>query len=101
LALRLLAQQEPPPELLRALNRSLVGPFRWAGLEAKRERLALLRERFECEFCGRFLEWFQNAKAREIAEGAMSNAEKIALLRQELFADVDELEKSGEIVLPD
>jgi len=63
LALRLLGQEEPPPELLRALNRSLVGPFRWAGLEAKRDRLGLLR--------------------------------------QELFADVDELEKSGEIVLPD
>ena len=74
LALRLLAHQEPPPELLRALNRSLVGPFRWAVLEIKRERLGRLREWFECEFCGQFLEWFQNAKAREIAEGGMPNA---------------------------
>jgi hypothetical protein len=40
-------------------------------------------------------------KAREIAERPMSNAEKIALMRQVLFADVDELERPGEIVLPE
>jgi hypothetical protein len=101
LALSLVAHQKPPPELLKALNRSLVGPFRWAGLEAKRDRLALLREKLECESCGRFLKWFQNAKAREIAENQMSNSEKIALMRQVVFGDVDELERSGEIVLPD
>jgi hypothetical protein len=101
LALRLAAHQAPPPELLRALNRSLVGPFKLAGLEVKRDRLWLLRERSDIESCGRFIKWVQNAKAREIAENSMSNAEKIALLRQALFADVDELERSGEIVLPD
>jgi hypothetical protein len=74
LALSPLAHQNPPPELLSSLSRTLVGPFRWAGLEIKRDRLGLLRERFDCEFCGRFLEWFQNAKAREIAENQMSNS---------------------------
>jgi hypothetical protein len=101
LALGLAAHQNPPPELLRALNRSLVGPFQLAGLEVKRDRLGLLREKLERESRGRFLKWMENAKAREIAEGSMSNAEKILLLRQVLFADVDELERSGEIVLPD
>ncbi|HXP59674.1 MAG TPA: hypothetical protein VN829_04235 [Dongiaceae bacterium] len=101
LALSLLAHQKPPPELLRTLNRSLVGPFRWAGLEIKRDRLGLLREKLESELCGRFLKWFQNAKAREIAENQTSNAEKIALLRQAVFGEIDELERSGEIVLPD
>ncbi len=64
------------------------------GLEGKRER-------FERESCGVLLEWLRNAKGGEIAERPMSNAEKIALLRQVVFADVDELERSGEIVLPD
>jgi hypothetical protein len=101
LALGLLANRKPPPELLRAVNRSLVGPFRWAGLQLKRERLGLLREKSETESCGRFSKWVRDTKAREIAESSMSNAEKIALLRQALFADVDKLERSGEIVLPD
>ncbi len=100
-ALRLLAREEPAPELLRAVNRSLVGPFRWAGLEVRRDRLGLLREKFECEFCDRFLKWLRDPKAREIAESPMSNSEKIALLRETLFADVDELEKSGEVILPE
>jgi hypothetical protein len=53
------------------------------------------------EACGLFLKWLRNEKAREIAESPISNAEKIALLRQPLFADVDELEKSGEVALPE
>ncbi len=31
----------------------------------------------------------------------MSNSEKIALLRQTMFADVDEFERAGEVVLPE
>lgn len=71
------------------------------GLGAKREGLGVLREKFERESCGALLEWVRNAGWREIGEGPMTNSEKIALLRQALFADVDELEKSGEVVLPD
>ena len=40
-------------------------------------------------------------KAREIAEGSLSNAEKIAELRKHLFKAVDELEASGNVVLPE
>jgi hypothetical protein len=47
------------------------------------------------------VEWLRNAKAEEIVEEPMSNAERIALMRQVVFADVDELEASGEVVLPD
>ena len=71
------------------------------GLGAKREGLGVLREKFERESCGALLEWVRNAGWREIGEGPMTNSEKFALLRQALFADVDELEKSGEVVLPD
>jgi hypothetical protein len=53
--------------------------------------LALARDRFERETCEKFLAWHKDARAREIAEGPASNAEKIAALRKAFFADVDEL----------
>lgn len=70
-----------------------------AGLE--RERLALDREKFEVEMCKKFVAWFADAKAREIAESGLSNADKIAALRAEYFRDVDALEKSGGVTLPE
>ena len=57
--------------------------------DLKREALGLDRERLEIETCKKFLAWFKDATAREIAEGKGSNAEKIAALRARLFADVD------------
>ena len=101
LALGVRDEEGPPADVLRGVNRGLVGPFRRAGLEAKRDRLGPLREKFERDCCGLFRGWFPEAEARADAERPMSNAEKIALLRQALFADVDELERSGEVVLPD
>jgi len=59
------------------------------------------REGFELGSCGVLREWLREGKAGEIAEKPMSNAEKIALLRQVVFGEIDELERSGEIVLPD
>ena len=59
------------------------------------------RKSFERGACGVLVEWLRNAKAGEIAEQPMSNAEKIALMRQVVFGAVDELESSGEVVLPD
>jgi hypothetical protein len=66
-----------------------------AGAEYK-----LNRERFEVLVCEKFLEWFRSDKARQIAEGSATNAEKIAAMRTEYFADVDAFEKSGNLVLP-
>ena len=59
------------------------------------------REKFETETCKKFLLWFKDAKAREIADSGLSNAQKIAALRAEYFKDVDALEKSGGVKLPD
>jgi len=59
------------------------------------------REGFERGACGVLLEWRRNVRAGEIADQPMPNAEKIALMRQVVFGDVDELERSGEVVLPD
>ena len=41
-------------------------------------------------------------RLEEVAEreGRYSNADKIALLRQALFADVDEFVASGQLILP-
>ncbi len=42
----------------------------------------------------------QRLEAVAEREGRYSNAERIALLRQVMFADVDELEPSGQLILP-
>ena len=68
--------------------------------EIDRAQLALDRDRFEVLLCEKFLAWFKDGKAREIAESQASNGEKIKALRKAFLADVDELEKSGKVVLP-
>lgn len=67
----------------------------------KEEQLKLSREKFEVECCEKLLELVGDAKAREIAESTSTNAEKIAQLRQLYFADVDAMEKSGAVQLPE
>lgn len=64
------------------------------------EKLALAREKFEVQFCEKFLHWYGVRKARSIAESNLSNSEKIAALRAEFFKDVDELERDGSVQLP-
>jgi hypothetical protein len=58
------------------------------------------REKFAVATCDLFLKWSKDQKAREIAAAPISNAEKIAQLRQTFFADVDALQESGSIKLP-
>lgn len=65
-----------------------------------RDQVRLQRDRIEVLTCGKFLEWLKDRRALEIAEGRGTNAAKIAALRQTFFADVDALEKSGEVKLP-
>lgn len=61
---------------------------------------ALAHQKFEVEVCEKFLAWFHDAKAKAIAESQATNSDKIAALRQAYYADVDALEKSGEVQLP-
>ncbi|MFZ4774621.1 MAG: hypothetical protein ACOYM3_04615 [Terrimicrobiaceae bacterium] len=70
-------------------------------LAVKKEALKISREKMETDSCKRFLTWFKDAQAREIAESGLSNADKIARLRQTYFADVDKLEAEGGIQIPD
>lgn len=66
----------------------------------ERERLDLDRDKHEVQTCERFLKWYGVKKARSIAESDLSNADKIAKLRQTFFADVDEAAAAGKVVLP-
>lgn len=59
------------------------------------------KAKFEVATCERFLKWYGVRQARSIAESNLSNADKIAKLRREFFADVDALEASGEVELPE
>lgn len=69
-------------------------------LRLQEQQISLDRDRFERETCETFLKWFRDQRAREIAESTATNEEKIQLLRRTYFADVDALEKSGQVKLP-
>lgn len=66
-----------------------------------KQALVLQRDRFQVQTCELFLKWFADAAARKIAESAAPKADKIAALRKDFFQDVDALEKSGSVVLPE
>lgn len=70
-----------------------------AQIEERKVRVA--ETRIAQQSCELFLKWFNDKRAREIAESGLSNAEKIAALRKTYFADVDELEQSGAVQIPD
>lgn len=71
------------------------------ALKLKEEEVALAREKFARETCELFLKWSSDKKAKAIAESSATNSEKIAALRQTYFADIDALEKSGKVQLPE
>lgn len=82
--------------------------FELAKIELRRqaeERLkgkaALEKEKWVVESCEKILKAATDSKTREIAALSVPNSEKIALLRKHWFADVDELEKSGGVKLPE
>lgn len=64
------------------------------------EKLRFERERWIQESCAKLLKAATDSRAREIAELNVSNDEKIRLLRENYFKDVDDLEKSGSVQLP-
>lgn len=85
---------------LFALGQSVFGAMAIAEEDSKtwhrtqrifmdRQKLALDRERFEVETCNAFLRWYEDERARQIAEGKGANADKIAALRQLMFAELD------------
>jgi hypothetical protein len=69
--------------------------------KAKLELIRLTRDRFEAQTCELFLKWYADKCAKDIAESNVSNADKIAALRQTYFADIEQLDKSGKVVIPE
>jgi hypothetical protein len=69
-------------------------------IDLKRKQVALYEDRLQIVTCEKFLAWYKDSKAREIADSAATNAEKIAALRKAYFSDVDEMERSGQVQLP-
>lgn len=69
-------------------------------LDLREREVKLKEEAFAVRTCELFLKWFADQAARSIAESSATNADKIARLRERYFKDVEDLEKSGELVLP-
>jgi len=86
-------------------RRSLAtGDFK-QGLATMREdvrvqRISLARDQFELDYCEKLLDKATREAVERIAGSNLSNADKIAAMRQEVFKSVDELEKSGKVVIP-
>jgi hypothetical protein len=62
---------------------------------------AMDRDRFEVESIERFLKWYAMTRMRDLADSEMPHSAKIAAMRKVAFQDVDALEKSGKVKLPD
>jgi hypothetical protein len=89
-------------------TREQIGNFTREKLEQARVKLAqkdrdfaLDREKFLVTCCEKLLQAAMDGKAREIATADISNAEKIAKLRQTYFADIDALQASGKVAIPE
>jgi len=55
--------------------------------EFERQKISISRQRLQILTCEKFLEWQADTKAREIAEGTGSRAEKIDALGRAMFAE--------------
>lgn len=71
------------------------------SLVLKARDQSLQRDKFEVATCEAILKAVHDKATQDIANAPISNAEKIAQLRQTYFADVDALEKSGAVQIPE
>lgn len=55
--------------------------------DLKAEQVGLARQKFQRETCELFLRWSEDQRAREIAAGSTTNAEKIERLGQLMFGE--------------
>lgn len=66
----------------------------------KDEELQIRRDTFQVKTCELFLRWYGDKRLAEIANSNLSNSDKIAAMRQLAFAEIDELQASGKVVIP-
>lgn len=71
-----------------------------AKLAQKDQEIALARTKFELEAAEKMLDAAMRARADEINASGLSNADKIAAMRKAAFAEIDELQVSGKVVVP-
>lgn len=64
------------------------------------QQTALAVEKHQQETCEAFLAWYNDQRAREIADSDAPKADKIAALRKTYFHDVDALQAAGGVRLP-
>jgi hypothetical protein len=100
LVMQLSVQGATDPDKLEVANSLFRSVLEVLKLEQKAEEFSFEREKFESACCEKFLEWIKDKRAQSIADSNVSNAEKIQQLRQTYFADVDALQKSGQVKLP-
>lgn len=101
LVMQLSVQGATDPQQLQVANSLFGSVLEFLKIQEKAEDRKLNRDKFQIEACEFFLQWFNDKRAQEIAGSTASNAEKIALLRKTYFKDVDELQASGKVVLPE
>lgn len=88
--------QEVNPKLLTAVNKSLVAArakeldtqaheLKKKQLAQKDRELALAEDKFQMQFAEGFLKWFQDARAREIADSKADKTVKMGELVQLIF----------------
>lgn len=70
-------------------------------LDQNDTKLQMERTRLEVLVCEKLLTDAVRRRADEIANSNLSNADKITAMRAVAFADIDALEQSGEVKLPD
>ncbi|HVU07654.1 MAG TPA: hypothetical protein VHG89_03830 [Verrucomicrobiae bacterium] len=98
--LQLSTQANANPEFLELIGNSFKAVLESEKLKLKRAQLYLAREEFEFQTCEKILKAIRDKESNRIAELNIPNEEKIQLLRQHHFSDVDELEKSGTVKIP-
>src|ERR1039458_9262786 len=104
LILQLSTQGNANPEFLKLADQLMRTAMEFISGQTKaahKEReLKLAEDKFQIEFCEMILQQTVREAAERIASSNLSQADKIAAMRQAAFADVDELQRSGKIQLP-
>jgi hypothetical protein len=71
-----------------------------AKLEQSERALKLSESTFQIKFCEQILDQVLRDAAERIATSNLSQAEKIAAMRQVAFKDVEALQQSGQLIIP-
>ncbi len=103
--LRLATQANANPQFLKLadqLLRTVMEYFNSQTEIAQKERaLRLAEDKFQIACCTKLLDATMQRQAEEIAASSMTQAEKIAALRKVAFQDVEALEQSGSLRIPE